>query len=299
MKKNPEVLTIQEHFPDPAFPLSLFWLRSHGDRRIHSHEFEELVIVMGGRGSHRTSGGEWRIGTGDVFVVPRGERHAYAKTERLELCNVLFQPERLPLDWASLDGAPGYRALFAMEPRWRGGARGASRLRLDANAMAETVVLLKRLQLELTGDHPGKEMVAVGLFLQLVGLLCRAYGKHPHREGRRLLGLERAMNRLTSLAEPTPSLAELAELAGMSVSTFQRAWHRYAGRTPGTYLLELRLDRARVLLETTALTVSEVSARVGFEDSNYFSRRFRDAHGSSPRRWRESVAAPGVHRVNT
>jgi AraC-like DNA-binding protein/quercetin dioxygenase-like cupin family protein len=289
MKKKPEVLTIRGHFPDPEFPLSLFWLPSHGSRRIHSHEFEELVVVIGGRGRHRTGGGEWQIRTGDVFVVPRGERHAYAKTERLELCNVLFQPERLPLDWASLDAAPGYRALFAMEPRWRGGAQGSSRLRLDADALAETVVLLKRLQRELAEDQPGRQMVSVGLFLQLVGLLCRAYGKHPHREGRRLLGLERAMNRLTSLQGPAPSLLELAALAGMSVSTFQRAWHRYAGRTPNDYLLELRLDRARVLLETTMLTVSEVSARVGFEDSNYFSRRFRIAYGNSPRRWRTTL----------
>lgn len=289
-KKKLEVLTISQHFPDPEFPLNIFWQRYQSARQIHSHEFEELVIVLGGRGRHRTSGGESEIGTGDVFVVPRGEAHAYAGTERLELCNVLFQPERLPLDRLSLTQSPGYRALFALEPRWRG-ETGASRLHLDSEMMTEITVLIRRLKLELVDDQQGKEIVAIGLFLQLVGLLCRAYGQHPHREGRRLLGLERAMNRLSKQDGPAPSLTELASFAGMSVSTFQRAWQRYVGRTPKEYFMELRLDRARVLLETTTLSVLEISAQVGFEDSNYFSRRFRVFHGRSPRIWRQESRA--------
>lgn len=290
MAKAREILTIREHFPDPSFPLRVWWQRFQEQRRIHAHEFEELVIVIGGRGRHRTEAGEWELGAGDVFVVPRGEAHGYARPERLELCNVLFLTEGLPLDRASLSALPGYQAMFALEPRLRGGRLGSSRLRLDAEGLSEIVALLRRLQAELAADQPGRETVATGLFLQVVGLLCRAYGRHPHREGRRLMGLERAMARLTRLEEPTPSLVELAGLAGMSVSTFQRAWRRYAGQAPNAYLLELRLDRARGLLETTGLSVKEIAARTGFADSNYFTRQFRRRFDQSPRGWRSARA---------
>lgn len=281
-----EVLTIRAHFPDPSFPLSLHWLRFQQRRPMHAHEFEELVIVLGGRGRHRTEAGEWQLGPGDVFVVPRGESHGYADTERLELCNVLFLTEGLPLDRASLAILPGYQALFALEPRLRAGRNGSSRLHLDADGLAEIVALLRRLQLEFTMNQPGRETVATGLFLHIVGLLCRAYGRHPHRDGRRLLGLERAMARLTQLQEAAPSLVELATLAGMSVSTFQRAWRRYAGLAPNAYRLELRLDRARLQLETSGLSIKEIAARTGFADSNYLTRQFRRRFDCSPRAWR-------------
>lgn len=280
------ILTVRDYFPDPSFPLRLWWERNQKTCMIHAHEFEELVVVIGGSGSHRTETGEWRLGAGDVFVVPRGETHGYANPERLELCNVLFLTQGLPLDRASLAALPGFQAMFALEPRLRGKGAGASRLHLEADALSEIVTLLRRLQAELSGNQAGRAIVATGLFLQIVGLLCRAYGKHPHREGRRLLGLERAMARLTCMEEATPSLAELSGLAGMSVSTFQRAWRRYAGRAPNAYLLELRLDRARRLLETSALSVKEVAARAGFADSNYFTRQFRRHFDRSPRAWR-------------
>jgi len=52
------------------------------------------------------------------------------------------------------------------------------------------------------------------------------------------------------------------------------------------YLERVRLDRARRLLDSTALPVLRVAASVGFEDAFYFSRRFKRDTGSSPRAWR-------------
>ena len=52
------------------------------------------------------------------------------------------------------------------------------------------------------------------------------------------------------------------------------------------YLLKLRLDLAKVLLSTTQIPIGEVSARVGFEDSNYFTKVFKKHEGMSPKSFR-------------
>ena len=52
------------------------------------------------------------------------------------------------------------------------------------------------------------------------------------------------------------------------------------------YLLKLRLDLAKVLLSTTQIPIGEVSARVGFDDQNYFAKVFKKHEGMSPKAFR-------------
>lgn len=167
-------------------------------------------------------------------------------------------------------------------------------MHLNSGELEAVLALARRMRAECGEEGaPGREAVLSGMFLQMVAMVCRLYARHPHREGRRLLGLERAMERLARLEEPVPSLPELAALARMSVSSFQRAWKRYAGRAPGDYAVELRLAEACHLLADTDLTIKEIAARVGFNDSNYFSHQFRRRRGCGPRRWRGERSGAG------
>jgi AraC family transcriptional regulator of arabinose operon len=85
------------------------------------------------------------------------------------------------------------------------------------------------------------------------------------------------------------SLDELAAGVNLSRSRFAHLFRRQTGVSPGKYLREFRLDRARHLLETTYLSVKEVMAAVGFNDPSHFSRDFQAAFGASPRDWRKRV----------
>ena len=55
------------------------------------------------------------------------------------------------------------------------------------------------------------------------------------------------------------------------------------GTTPGAFLHELRMTRARILVERTSLPVNEVMVQVGLSDRSHFARDFRRAHGLGPR----------------
>jgi AraC family transcriptional regulator len=82
-------------------------------------------------------------------------------------------------------------------------------------------------------------------------------------------------------AENLP-LAAIAREACLSPYHFQRAFTRAFGRSPHAYQTALRLARARRLLETTELTVTEVCGTVGFESAPSFSALYRRVYGEPP-----------------
>lgn len=88
------------------------------------------------------------------------------------------------------------------------------------------------------------------------------------------------------------SVEEYAALSGMSPYYFIRKFKEYTGYSPHTYLIRLRMDRARDLLLSSTLSVSEISFSVGYDNPLYFSRLFRKYTGSSPTEFRDKATPP-------
>lgn len=86
-----------------------------------------------------------------------------------------------------------------------------------------------------------------------------------------------------NLSDNTLSVPLLAQEFAMSESTLLRQIKRLTGLTPVQYLQEIRLDRARRLLENrTHRTVSKVATVVGYGDARSFSRSFKKRFGKLP-----------------
>src|SRR4029078_2519196 len=68
---------------------------------------------------------------------------------------------------------------------------------------------------------------------------------------------------LRRLAEPL-DLSTMAGQVNMSVRTFTRRFRDETGQSPGRWLARQRVERARLLLETTDLAVDEIARRCGF-----------------------------------
>lgn len=88
------------------------------------------------------------------------------------------------------------------------------------------------------------------------------------------------------------TVAVLARRAKLSPFHFIRAFRSATGLTPHQYLRERRLDRARHLLSTTSMPVTEVCEAVGFTSLGSFSTLFRRATGQSPNAFRASRRRP-------
>lgn len=59
------------------------------------------------------------------------------------------------------------------------------------------------------------------------------------------------------------------------------------GETFINFISDKRLEKSRQLLETTDLSIKEITADVGYNDQNYFSRIFKNKYGLSPKEYRK------------
>ena len=78
------------------------------------------------------------------------------------------------------------------------------------------------------------------------------------------------------------SLGSLAEVMHLNASYVSQLFSRESGTTYRKYLTELRIEKAKELLTTTNLSLSEVSEQVGFNDYFYFLKTFKKLTGISP-----------------
>jgi AraC-like DNA-binding protein len=81
-------------------------------------------------------------------------------------------------------------------------------------------------------------------------------------------------------------IGDVARELGLSPFSLLRQFRAASGKTPYTYLLELRLERAKVLLAGTHTPIHAVGSMVGFAEPAHFSRFFKAATGCSPSEYR-------------
>lgn len=100
-------------------------------------------------------------------------------------------------------------------------------------------------------------------------------------------------------------LAGIAAASGVSQRQLQRLFRRHLGMTPTQYFLKARLQRARHLLQFSALSVTEIAIATGFASISHFTRRYTELYGRTPtaergrtpRRSRTKAAFPAFDRA--
>lgn len=85
----------------------------------------------------------------------------------------------------------------------------------------------------------------------------------------------------------TASLLELSMLVHMSESGLSRQIKELFGFNFKDLLLNQRFEHARLLLEQTDLPIADIARTVGYENTSFFYRRFRELYGISPKTFRE------------
>jgi len=82
-------------------------------------------------------------------------------------------------------------------------------------------------------------------------------------------------------------LGELAARAHVSQSQLERRFHQLLGTSPNEYVLRVRVNAGRELLETTDRTIADIALAVGFYDHSHFTRTFKRIMSCSPKQYRE------------
>lgn len=85
--------------------------------------------------------------------------------------------------------------------------------------------------------------------------------------------------------DPIP-MSEMAELAGLSATHFNRRFRELLRMSPTQYLHSLRVQEAQRQLSLTQKSIAEIAHEVGFYDQSHFTKRFRAVTGITPRKYR-------------
>ncbi len=273
-------------FSDQAFPLACLRIDNHQDCAIHRHEFHEIVCILTGRGRHITEREEYPIAAGDVFLLRDSMAHGYADMERMTLVNILFDPKRLALPMDYLRDLPGYHALFQVEPRLRTYNRFRNRLQLPEEKLAEAAGIIARLQQELERRPPGYRFQACAHLMSLIAFVSRCYSLSDRQLDRPLLRMGEALSFIEQHYSEPITVPQLMRLARMSESSLLRTFRRVLNRSPIEHVIRVRVLKASEWLRQGDVRVTEAAFKCGFNDSNYFSRQFRQVMGVSPREYR-------------
>ncbi|WP_105638454.1 HTH-type transcriptional activator RhaR [Cronobacter dublinensis] len=240
----------------------------------HTHEFCELVLVWRGNGLHVLNDRPYRITCGDLFYIRAEDRHRYEAVNDLVLHNIIYCPERLQLNvnWRDLLESP------RGDPRWR----------LSSQGMVQARQIIDQLEHESPKHDALSHCLAESLFLQLAITLRRhryqaANGAGPE-EGEKL---DLLMAALCNSLEAPFDLQHFCSRYQIAERPLRQLFRQQTGMTISQYLRQLRLCQAQYLLRHSDLLISEIAARCGFEDSNYFSVVFTRETGVTPRVWRQ------------
>lgn len=232
--------------------------RFRGSRTVpkHAHPGAELVMVTAGRCRCRFPGGISLDATeGDVYVQPPRLEHSqinFGECETNYVIALINSPEfdtSLRLIHAGTDEAVQglFQALCGFGP-----VRGEA-------ASTAAAALWLRLQ-ELESGRRETEF------------------RHP--------ALQRALERIEHEYASPLSVGQLAGYAGISPSRLNQLFKEHCGRTPIQHLLAVRLKYAEGHLRSPYWNIAEIARLCGFENANYFSRKFRAVYGISPGEFR-------------
>jgi len=95
MKKH---FSTRDFFSDPALPMAVHRRTAQRPKELHSHDFSELVLVLGGNAIHFTEEGKHAIRKGDVFVIQGELAHGYRDSNNLSLINLMFV-QKIDISW--------------------------------------------------------------------------------------------------------------------------------------------------------------------------------------------------------
>lgn len=214
---------------------------------------------------------------GDVDIIPADTPSRWEMKERDTGIALSLSPELLQAVAEQCDLDPA-----RMEIRNRFQLRDAQ---LENIAWA--------LKAEIESDYPSGRVYLDSLALAAASRLVRshstaapapgAYGRIPDRRLRQVFAyVEEHLDR-------DVSLAELASVAGLSVTHFKTLFRESAGLPVHQYLIRRRVERAKSLLGETDLSISRIALETGFAHQSHLSRHMRRLLGVSPKALREML----------
>ena len=224
---------------------------------FQSRPSHALVFKLSGESIYRFSNEAIRLNRGEMLFIPMGSSYSYRKASSEESHYVLIN---------------FYAAAAPNQPR-KYRVEGV----LDFEYFCERLCCLSML------DTPQQQYKALALFYQALDAVCEVEKKAYH-SGKATALLDPAVEYLQENLYGTDlRVGMLHTLCGISDTYFRKLFIARFGAGPKQYVLDLRLRRAKDILDQGEYnSIAQVAKLAGFEDPLYFSKQFRKAYGCTP-----------------
>jgi AraC-like DNA-binding protein len=245
----------------------------------HSHETFAIGAVESGVEEIRFADGVERAGADEVVLIDPGVVHTgRAHSPGGWTYRVLYpSAEQLVAIGEEVGAHPSFALRMVTDRRMARSVVAAHRAAETGDPLtadSHLRLLLARLLTTYGSRRPAQPV--------------RAAGPSGVARARDLLHASLPRHELAAVADTTPSLDDLAAAAGTTPFALLRAFQRAYGLPPHAYLVQLRVRRARELLERgVPPAVAAVSA--GFCDQSHLSRHFRRIVGATPGLYQRAV----------
>lgn len=247
------------------------------------HRYLKVLLVLRGRGRLTVDDHVVRFESGDVVVVPIGQKHLLED-----------DPDAPPTLLAACGSAS---ALGLDEPALTALPRG--RLTPAAPVRHAIEAMIRSMLYEQAARRPAHPAMLRGLMGQLVATLARLSTPTRRDDPPALAAVRAFVADLEQRFFRAPALNDAAARVGLSRRRFTDLFRQVTGRSYVGHLRHLRIAHAQHLLRSTDHSVTAVAFACGFEDLSTFYRAFHRLSGCAPATFRASATWGGGGRAST
>jgi AraC family transcriptional regulator of arabinose operon len=258
-----------------CYPAAMGFYPAAGSHRMQRSRHDDNLLIYCVEGKGEASTQDWRgaIGPGEVLLLPQGVAHSY---------------EADPADpwtiyWVHFQGSS--TAVFNQYLGYREGRVPTTRIGVAPQLIAHFRGLL---EVHHTGYSTRAFINAANqlrhLLTEIALHMRRAQANRQHS-----FNLDAVQSFMLENMHRQLDLDTLAATAMLSKYHFANKYKALTGYSPIKHFLNMKMEHACHLLDTSNLSVKGVAAALGYDDPLYFSRLFSKTIGMSPRTYRSSV----------
>lgn len=242
----------------------------------NKRESHFLHIILNGKGTLELDGKLYYPKQGDAFLIPAGVA-AWHEAD-----------EKMPWDYCWI----GFSGIIAEKCMERAGFSRMSPVR----QIGCTTELDKQIRRILKAHHSSicDDIRRNGLLLMMLSTLIEDYFQNDNikkledkQNHSASVYVKQAVNYLTYHYGDQIRIGELANMIGVNRCYLSNNFKKLMGVPPQKYLMDLRIEKAKMLLQRTNMPVSSVANMVGYNDPLAFSKIFARYCGMSPRQYKE------------
>ena len=224
------------------------------------------------------------------MVVRPGEWHSYAGCRSLDVCNLYLFGDGAPGGWVWTAPDPFLRWVLSVS--WSKPPPGAQPPQLPEDRVDPAARWFHELA-AVPPDEVAAATLRSGLAMCVVASLAPAFvapGEDAAKAGPHHPAVLEMLRLVQASLATRWTVGDLASRVHLSPGHLSRLCRAQLGRPPMELVAMLRAEAAALMLLKADRGVAEVGRAVGYDDPAYFSRRFRQFHGMSPRHYQHSFA---------